>query len=290
MAKYVILGHENPDVDSIVSGYLLEKLMQQKGYDILFIIPDKKIDETSVKICQEYGLHVCNYQKNLGDFLDCKFILVDHHKRKDVKNVVAVVDHHPTMEKINVPYYQNEKKSSTSCLICQGENESYFSKTDIKLALLAAFVDTASFHSTKTCEKDVVWAREMCEKYSLDYEKLYQAGLCLTDVSDLKKACFNGLKKYEIGSYKIASSYVQVLHFEDLDLKMEKMLDYLREYFVENGLDVYLFLVHDMTIFKTTVYDLRENELKIEKYEEYAARGETILPKIEKECMDGLNS
>ena len=44
LSKYIILGHENPDVDSIISGYLLEKLMLSKGFKAEFIIPDKKID------------------------------------------------------------------------------------------------------------------------------------------------------------------------------------------------------------------------------------------------------
>ena len=29
MNNYIILGHENPDYDSIASGYLLEKLMKK---------------------------------------------------------------------------------------------------------------------------------------------------------------------------------------------------------------------------------------------------------------------
>lgn len=41
--KYIILGHENPDVDSIVSGYLLEKYMIKLGFDAQFVIPDKVI-------------------------------------------------------------------------------------------------------------------------------------------------------------------------------------------------------------------------------------------------------
>ena len=33
--KYIILGHENPDVDSIVSGYLLEKIMSIHIYCLI---------------------------------------------------------------------------------------------------------------------------------------------------------------------------------------------------------------------------------------------------------------
>ena len=61
MDKIIILGHENPDVDSIVSGYLLEKILIKKGYDAKFIIPDKNIDIDTMDICTRYGLEPSNY-------------------------------------------------------------------------------------------------------------------------------------------------------------------------------------------------------------------------------------
>ena len=48
MAKYIILGHENPDNDSIVSGYILEKIMKSFDYDVEFIIPDEEISEENI--------------------------------------------------------------------------------------------------------------------------------------------------------------------------------------------------------------------------------------------------
>ena len=41
--EYIILGHVNVDVDSIVSGYLLEKIMTKKGYKASFVIPDEEV-------------------------------------------------------------------------------------------------------------------------------------------------------------------------------------------------------------------------------------------------------
>ena len=32
MNKYIILGHENPDYDSIASGYIKKKLMKKLGF------------------------------------------------------------------------------------------------------------------------------------------------------------------------------------------------------------------------------------------------------------------
>ena len=40
----IILGHEHPDVDSIVSGYLLEKCLLKEGYKASFCITDKTLN------------------------------------------------------------------------------------------------------------------------------------------------------------------------------------------------------------------------------------------------------
>ena len=37
MEKMVILGHKNPDVDSIVSGYLLEKLLKTNKFHFFLL-------------------------------------------------------------------------------------------------------------------------------------------------------------------------------------------------------------------------------------------------------------
>ncbi len=175
LKKYIILGHENPDVDSIVSGYLLEKLLLSKSFNVEFIISDKKIEKDVVGLCKEFGLDIekLGYLKDLPTNKDYHYILVDHHDRITPGLITAVIDHHPTKTVLNIPWYKNVQSSSTTCLICRN-NENYFNKSDIELAIFASMVDTASFHSTKTCNNDVTWAKEMCQKYNIDYNRLYK--------------------------------------------------------------------------------------------------------------------
>ena len=56
LKKYIILGHENPDVGSIVSGYLLEKLLLSKSFNVEFIIPDKKNRKRCCRVMQRIWL------------------------------------------------------------------------------------------------------------------------------------------------------------------------------------------------------------------------------------------
>lgn len=281
MPRTYIIGHENPDVDSIVSGYLLENIYRKLGYDVTFVIPDKKIEQENLDICQKYGLLPNWYKKDIEFEEDSLFILVDHHKRNVKGRIVKILDHHPTTETIeNIPYYQNEPSSSTSCLILK-DYEDFLSKKDIRLACVAALVDTASFHSTKTRESDKLMIENLCKKYNFDYEEMYKTGLCLTDINDLKQASCNGLKKYNYEDYLVQSSYIQIEDITKIQDELDTILDLLTNKVTEENLKLFVFIVHDMTKFQTTVYYISENEITKKEYDQYTSRGTTIMPEVE---------
>ena len=132
MEKYIILGHENPDIDSIISGYLLETLMKKKGYDAEFIIPDKTISKEDIDLSAYCGIDPTAYQKSLPTAADTKYILVDHHERNVPGEIVAIIDHHPTKTKdIKCKYYYNLDYSIKNwwcdCRICRSMDICIFS-------------------------------------------------------------------------------------------------------------------------------------------------------------------
>jgi len=243
--KIYILGHDNPDVDSIVSGFLLERLLIRKGFNVQFVIPEENINQESYDICKAYGLDAYRYVSKIDlSNPSYKFILVDHNEREVNGEIVAIVDHHPSFNEKKCENYFNEVSSSTSCIICQN-NENEFSRDELQLAFLAAFVDTASFHSTKGREKDREWIFKWCEKLDIDYNRLYKAGLCLTVLDDLEKVSFNGLKKYDFDGCVVYSSYIQIENTESERKNVNDIIDYLKEYVFLNDLEVFVFIVHN---------------------------------------------
>ena len=274
--KFLIKGHDNPDVDSVVSGYLLAKVISALGYDANFIIPDS-IDEEIINLCMNFSFDPRNFKVNEYDKL-AQFILVDHFE-DDKLNVIAVVDHHETNKDLSNIDYWYEKASSTSCMIGR-KFEEFLDKNDIALACLAGFVDTASFHSTKSRESDHIWIKEMCFKYNLDYQKMYDAGLCLTDISNLDKAYLNGVKKYRFNEYNFEASYIQVKTISEEQLKY--ILSLVSEYVKKYNLLLFAFIVHDMENFKTKVYRVSKNDIEVDDYDVYTSRGNVIIPSIMK--------
>ena len=282
MDKYIILGHENPDNDSIVSGYLLEKLMKRLGYDAEFIIPDETISEENIMLANYCGLSPENYQKPLPIDPTIKYILVDHHEREVPGEIVAIIDHHPTDKDISCKYYQNDRACSTSCLIVK-DRERFFSLDDLKMTCLSAMVDTAAFHSNKTVVRDYLWVRSICQKYNFNYDEMLTTSMCPTNISDIEKASLNGLKKHELAGHKVASSFLHLPSPTDNQEEINQMIEHLKTYIKDEGYELFAFIVHDITNFKSTLYKIREDQVDTIQYDEYTSRGTRIIPDLTEE-------
>ena len=282
MQKYIILGHENPDVDSIVSGYIYQNYLNRRNIDAEFVIPDEKIDEDTLEICRRFHLEPTKFQKPLEYDDQTKFILVDHHNRKNIGEVSLIIDHHLDEHEPDTDNCINEPSSSTSCLIVQ-RNEPFYSIHEIELACMAAMVDTASFHSTKGKEWDLDWIYQMVEEKNLDYNKLYEAGLTVNDISNPEEAMFHGLKNHNIHGHQVQSSTVHVNGMHNNWKKINEIVKRLQEYVLEADLDYFLFIIHDMENFESWLYTLDKNGFTRKKYHEYTSRGTTIIPELEEQ-------
>lgn len=283
MDKYIILGHENPDNDSIVSGYLLESFMKRRGYDVEFIIPDEEISEENIMLANYCGIDPTKYQKPLPQDPEIKYILVDHHERDVPGEIVSIIDHHPTLTKdIKCRHYYNYPACSTSCIIVR-EHERIFSLEDIKAACFSAMVDTAAFHSNKTVVRDFLWVKHMCSKFNFNYDEMLTMSMCPTDISDLEKAATNGLKKHDIAGHKISSSFLHLKQPAENQEEIDKMISYLKTYIQDEGYDLFAFIVHDITNFKSTLYKVREDSTEKVEYDEYTSRGTRIIPDLTEE-------
>lgn len=280
---YIILGHKNVDVDSIVSGILLERYLNRHGKEARFIIPDKKIDAESLSICLSFGIDPRKYQENLPSTYN-QYILVDHHVRNVTGDVVGVIDHHPTIQNYSYPYYKNEESSSTASILVKGR-EKEFSRDEIQLAVLATMVDTVSLHSNKTKKEDIDWVKKMCHVYQFNYNSLIKAGLCLTNISSLDDYLKHGLKEYVFYNQKIASSYVSVADITKVKEDITQTFSLVSNYMKKNDIDQFIMIVHDMNTFHSTVIYFDSNHTTISKMDFLVSRGTDIIPEIEKRCL-----
>lgn len=279
--KKVILGHLKPDVDSILSGILLETILNKDNNNYKFIIPDEIIDLDTSNIIKSLGIDISNYQ-NIPIESNDKIILVDHNEETRFNNpIIAIYDHHPyvsTGRDTNIKYI-NRQSCSTTTIIAQ-EYFKYMTKETFTLALIGALVDTASFHSTKTNKDEEFWLKEKCQEFGIDFDKYYDIGLYLTDISNPHDIYLNGLKKYTEGKYKIESSFIQINNIESNQNIIKKIINYIKEYIANNEIDIFVFIVQEMDAFKTTTYTINKDSIIKKEYSEYMSRGDVIIPEL----------
>jgi len=277
----IILPHPNPDVDSIISGYLLEKLLKDADKNAKFIIPDKTISEESYNMCLKYGIDAKKYKGEVPP--GANLFLVDHYSTNEEGKLIGIIDHHPTASKIEIPIYMNSESCSTALSIYR-LNPHIFDRSDIKLVALASIVDTTCFKSSKATPANEEYIKVLCEQHKLDYDALYREGLGLTDLENFNTAVINGLKEYNFNGYHLKSSYIQVdkINQRVVDLFTEGC----KELLIEEKLYMWVFLVHDMTLFKTTAYLITEDKTRVVEYDSIASRGNTIMPSIERRLLE----
>lgn len=283
--RIIVLGHKNPDVDSMISGYLLSSYLRYKKYDVEYVIPDEKIDEESRLIVEGCGIDTSNFS---GTILEgSKLILVDHHETEFKNDVIAVIDHHPTIKTFEYPIYINEKASSTTKHIydiVSKECPQYIGRRFIELVIIGMVVDTCSFRSSKSKPGDKEWVLDMCEKYGINIDEIMEIGDCITDIDDVNKASLHGYKGYNYFGKSIGTSYIQVREVDET--KIDLILDILKEKVKQDSLRMWLFIVTNLTDVTTTVYKISRHEVEINQYDFMASRGSNIMPQIENEMCE----
>ena len=151
------------------------------------------------------------------------------------------------------------------------------------MTCLSAMVDTAAFHSNKTVVRDYLWVRSLCAKYGFNYEELMTTSMCPTEISDIEKASINGLKKHDLAGHKVASSFLHLPSPTANQEEINQMIEYLKTYIKEEGYDLFAFIVHDITSFKSTLYKFKEDSIDTVQYDEYTSRGTRIIPELTEE-------
>ncbi len=290
--EYIILGHQNPDVDSILSGILLERLFNRNtNYNFKYIIPDEEIDEITKKIINDLKIDITKYQeKNIND--DDLLILVDHYEDDRYNNkICAIYDHHPTKSDYNNPLsfaYYNYQSCSTTTVIYNLFKE-YLTKDDFILVIVGALVDTVSFKSTKTNQEEVKMLLEKCQEYNIDINNYLDMGLSLNNLDNLDNVYLFGLKKYIIQDKKIESSYIQIKDVQGNIDKINTIISMIVDYVDKNDIDIFIFIVHDMDNLKTTTYEITKESIQVNSYDKYTSRGTKIIPDLDQRLKDEKN-
>lgn len=283
--KIYIMGHDNPDVDSVLSGLLLSKYLSFKNINNSFIIPNSISDLPTIKFLNKLGVYPLDLVVNEKDILGKDVFLVDHFKTKYDVNVLGVIDHHKTSEKFNYDFHFYEPSASCCRLIYDFmKNDNYkLSEQDYLWVLYSIVLDTNGCRNTKFTEKDKEIIDFICSILNLNLQSIIDECTLLTDLSQsMSKIVENGFKSYNIKNHLIYSSYIEVKDLSLLNIycyskHIQKTLTY------NKNVDFWIFIIIDYNTDSSYVYRISTDNILISFYDKVISRGNDIILNLEQE-------
>ena len=222
-----VLGHNNPDADSIIASYVLSSILKSMGINAHFCILDENYDYTfhDKKLLEENF----KYKPEVVSKDNKYFVFVDHNNLQglDKSNVLGAFDHH--VIKYEIDNIIEIEYSSTSLLIYDLFKDRYdFSEEEKYLIALATLSDSDYLTSSRFTEED----RRLFNELNLkeDVKELQKKYFITTDFSlGIDKNFEINKKEYNRNNKKITR--IQITSYDDnlLDEYISKAreLDYL---------------------------------------------------------------
>ncbi|TXG20076.1 manganese-dependent inorganic pyrophosphatase [Listeria monocytogenes] len=253
MTKTLVLGHKNPDTDTICSAISYAELKKAQGADIEAVRLGELNSETAF-VLDYFQVTAPRLVQTVANEVS-EVALVDHNERQqsvddiDDVTVTAVVDHHriANFETSDPLYYRAEPVGCTTTILLKmfRENEVEVSKTVAGLMLSAIISDTLLFQSPTCTEEDKVAAQKLAQIADVDIQsygmEMLKAG---ADVS--KKTVAELLldaKEFNMNDNKVEIAQINVVDVNDVLSRRAEVEALMTQNIVDKGLDLYLFVI-----------------------------------------------
>ncbi len=266
-----IIGHKHPDLDTVISSYLLAKILYSQGYETeaVFLSENYSIDkynQTMIDDLLELDFKIVEETENKN------FILVDHNDPiqsvGSSNNVIMAFDHHRDSGKVE--NIVNAKYASNSLLIYDYFKDEYvFSEKERKMIYMATMSDTMFLKSQRYDERDLFLLKEL--KIELSPAKLFKKYFIASDLSKGVAKCFSEKgKDFEFAEVKFKSSCIKAF-----DTNEDLLNDYIKLVKQEN---YFLGMWIDLDKEITHAYFKSPNNFEIREYDFIASRANLVLP------------
>ncbi|MCG1023699.1 manganese-dependent inorganic pyrophosphatase [Sutcliffiella horikoshii] len=257
MTKVLVLGHKNPDTDSICSAIAYAELKKQLGMDAEPVRLGELNGETEYAL-KEFNSEVPRLVETVANEVK-EVILVDHNERQqsvsdiDQVRVLEVIDHHriANFETADPLYYRAEPVGCTATILNKlyKENGVEISKPVAGLMLSAIISDSLLFKSPTCTDQDVQAAKELAEIAGVNAEEyglaMLKAGADLSDKT-VEQLISLDAKEFQMGNYKVEIAQVNTVDTNDVLAKQEELEAVITANVADKGLDLFLLVVTDI--------------------------------------------
>lgn len=257
MGKVLVLGHKNPDTDTICSAIAYASLKNKLGVEAEPIRLGEINGETQYAL-DTFGVEVPRLVSAVADEAEA-VILVDHNECQqsaddiDKVRILEVIDHHriANFETSDPLYYRAEPVGCTATILNKlyKENGVAIPKEIAGLMLSAIISDSLLFKSPTCTEEDVQAARELAEIAGVDADQygleMLKAGADLSDKSIAQLISLDA-KEFSMGTNKVEIAQVNTVDTNDVLARQAELEQEIQAVIEKKGLDLFLFVVTDI--------------------------------------------
>ncbi|WP_336365042.1 manganese-dependent inorganic pyrophosphatase [Halalkalicoccus salilacus] len=257
-----VIGHQQPDTDTICSALAYAQLKQAQGADAVPARAGEVNPETQF-VLNQWDVETPTL---LNDAAAERLILVDHNEYSQAVSgapdaeIVEIVDHHRIgdIETSDPIFFRNEPVGSTATILTQlyDEADEAIDTETAGLLLSGLLSDTVVLRSPTTTNTDQVIAARLAETAGVDYEE-YGKEL-LEQKSKLgetqpREMVLSDFKEFEFGSHHVGIGQIETVEQEVVLEQRDAILAAMNELITERDYTVLLLLVTDVLEEESTV-------------------------------------
>lgn len=257
MSNVFVLGHKNPDTDSICSAISYAYLKNETGMKAEAIRLGELNNETIFAL-EKFGFDAPRLVERVSSEVS-QVILVDHNERQqsaediDEVQVIEVVDHHriANFETTDPLYFRAEPVGCTTTILLKLFKENGVEvPANIAGIMLSAIISDSLLFKSPTCtEQDVQAAHELAGIAGIDAEEyglaMLKAGADLSNKT-LEDLISLDSKEFEAGVHRFEVAQVNAIDVNEVMGRQNELEILMNEVIEKKGLDLFVFAVTDI--------------------------------------------
>lgn len=289
MSKILVMGHKNPDTDSICSAIAYANLKKELGFETEAVRLGTISKETQF-ILDYLNLETPRLVTEVTK--EDKIILVDHNEAgqsvdgRDNATILEIIDHHKidlqTSEPINLRF-ETVGCSSTIISKIYEEKSITISKEMATLMLSAIMSDTLIFKSPTCTDEDIVQGKKLAKIAELNYEtygkEVLIAGTSLDDKTAYEIVNID-CKPFEFGTQKAAVAQVNTVDISAVLARKTELEITMKELIAKDNLNFVALMITDIIENSTELYVVGDKTLTIKTFGMLENSETVFLPNV----------
>lgn len=273
MNKLLIIGHKNPDTDSIAAS-----IVAADYFNNVLQLDAKTFRAGELNNETKFVLEILGIESPdlIISSAECEGIaLVDHNEISqasetvDFNKVGYIIDHHKISVRTDKPIFcRIEPVGATSSLIAKMffENNVDISETNAGLLLTGILSDTLNFTSPTTTAEDKEIAEKLNEIAKIDMHsfanEMFAAKSSLEGIS-VKNIISSDYKMFEMGRKKVGVGVWETTNPEAVNEKKLEILTAIKDKKQSEGLDYIFFMTVDIIKQASYMYLIGDEEKEL---------------------------